>query len=183
MQINTFYDYTNPAFSGYYTKEAMWGLPGKPSKEISYIIENSNDILSKKAKKLFAALNTQIEETWAAIKKGKTDLKEPAFYLANRGKAISVKPVYGASKPMILMEVDDGKYTEKILFDRKNPQEFRYEKVVETDHGSATVKSFNSQVQEDMFITKSVNEMVEKYISKILTKNVVKDYFGQFYQL
>ena len=183
MQINTSYNYTNPAFSGYYTKEAKYASRGKLPEDVRLIIESANNILSNKSKKLFSALNMKIEESWEAIKKGESTMKEPVFYLSNKGRTISVKPIYGADKPLILMDVDNGKYTERILFDRKNPRNFRYEKVVPTDYGSATVKSFNSETQQDNFVALSVNEMVERYFPKIISKEIINSYFGRFYEI
>ena len=183
MQVNTYYNKSTLYFSsGYYTKEARRVLNRNSLNISDLIFENADDVLSKKSKKLIAAMNTEIEEMWAAIKKGKTHEAEPIFHAVSRGKTVTVKPIYGGNKPSIMMEIDNGKYIEKIVFDRKNPQEYRYEKVIQTDNGSATVKSFNSQNKNDSFIMQSVNEMVEKYIPKILSKNVRSDYFGKFYE-
>ena len=185
MLINTSYNQTAPNFSArYYTRNAQSIKIGLKKYNVSdFIYENPGDILSKKSKKLFAALDTEIEETWAAIKKGEKNLIEPVFYYAKKGKVVTIRPVYGGKQPEIMMEVGDGNSIEKIVFNRKNPQEYRYEKIIETDHGCATVNSYRSHLGDNSELPKGINDMVEKYISKILSRGVVNEHFGKLYEL
>jgi len=135
--------------------------------------------LSPKSKKLISALNHQIGITWGEIKKGYSINSQPKFTLIDDKKYIEVKPIYGSNRSLLSIELTDKNYTEKILIDRKQPDNFRYEKSIVTDFGYATLKSFNSEVQHDIDMTKYVNTQIENYFPKILSQNLLEEYFGR----
>ncbi len=174
MQISNIQNY-NQNFGGYYAKS-----------NIIREVKNSNvdfcdDIISKKAIKLFRGLSDYIEDIWTKIRKGELDESALKFSIEGKRGAISTfKPIYGANKPIILMDIDSGKYTQRFLFDRKNPTKFKYEKKVLTDYGSATLKSFDSELSKNKEIEKIADENLTKCLPDILPYKYIKDQFGYF---
>lgn len=144
-------------------------------------VDFSDDVISKRAIKLVKGMNDYIEDLWAQIKKGELDNSALSFILSGqKGEVVTIRPVYGANKPIILMDLDDGKTTQRFLFDRKKPANFTYEKFIITDFGSATLKSFDSTQGKNPVIENIADEKLRKYIPKILPYKYICDQLGYF---
>jgi len=135
--------------------------------------------LSVTAKKLFVALDDQIEDDWAEIKNGNKLDDCPRYMFSDKHGFMSIRPIYGGVKPAVLFELGNDKYTERYIFNRSNPEIFRYEKTVLTDYGSATLKSFNSEVEKNNAIMQQADDIIMKYVPKILSEKKQKIYFGK----
>lgn len=134
--------------------------------------------ISSKSIKLVKALDDFIERTWKDIIKGKKIKEDPIFISKpDKNTIVSIRPVYTQRYPAVLFEVDNGKYFENILVNRKKPSNFRYEKVILTDHGSATLKTYNSQLENNDEINKKVNNILENSIDPVLPHNVFLEHF------
>ena len=77
----------------------------------------------------------------------------------------------------MLFEVEDGKYFEKILINRKKPSQFRYEKNVYTEHGSATLKTYNSEIENNYELNSHVDDIISKSVKDILYKKIYLEHF------
>ena len=119
--------------------------------------------LSLRASKLVKRAGRLIDETWPKVKK-KAPMTIPEFKAQKGEKSIILKPVYNLIREAIHLEVKDGKYIEIVTIDRANPNIFKYEKAIKTDHGSATVKTYNSKNGHHSEMLSKVNEMVETYL-------------------
>lgn len=124
--------------------------------------------LTPKSINLIKKMSNFIDDTWTAIKKGKSLLEFPKFTVCNKGKVITVKPIYQGMKNAILIEAEDAKNIDRIIIDRVRPRDYRFERSIITDHGSATVKSFNGLKQRDESIEAVVNEYIENSFPKII---------------
>lgn len=146
-------------------------------------IETVNDVeyaFSKKAIKLMKALVYEIENTWGDIKKGKLLKSSPVFLTSNKHDgSITIKPIYGGLKPEILMEMTNDKFTQRFIFNRKNPEEFRYEKIITTDFGTATVKTFNSVAQKDLSMIALADEKICAYFPRLISHQIKEEFFGK----
>lgn len=126
--------------------------------------------LSIKAKKLVKRASTYIEETWTDIRKGKTIIEEPKFACSlGKHKFAELRPIYNGKKSM-LIEISDDKYIENIIIDREKQNHFIYEKKVLTDHGCATLKSYNSKTDNNIELEEHINSEIEKSLTEILPK-------------
>ena len=137
----------------------------------------NDDKLGPKAMKLIHALDDQIERSWKEIKEGKL-IKEAPLYVSHADKKwVTVKPVYTQKYPAVLFEIEDGKYFEKILINRKKPSQFRYEKNVYTEHGSATLKTYNSEIENNYELNSHVDDIISKSVKDILYKKIYLEHF------
>ena len=136
--------------------------------------ENELDtLLSKTSLKLFKRMDDYIERTWTAIRKKEVHSKSPEYFYANkRDGLITVKPVYNG-KNSILMEIEKNGSVERILFDRKKPCLYRYERSVTTPTGSLTTKIFDSKQNRNPNIEARINNLVEKYFPEIIPYKVM----------
>lgn len=133
------------------------------------ILPANKGILSKKSVKLINDLNACIDREWSDIRKGKLISLNPKFRTEEKGKLITFEPIYTQKYPALLIDINDGKISQKILMNRDNPNNFRYEKVIATDHGSATLKSYNSINGNNKEINEYVNNIIEKNLNSILS--------------
>lgn len=133
--------------------------------------------ISKKTAKLVAALNEQISKEWKNIKMSGNKDKTPIFFSRDRRKITSVKPVYSQKYPALLVEQENGKYTENIIIDRYNPNNFKYEKIVETPYGSATLRSYDSRICNDKEINTRVDNILYNCLDDIITKETMRTFF------
>lgn len=124
--------------------------------------------LTPKSINLIKKMSNFIDDTWTEIKKGTSIMDSPKFTVSNKGKVITVRPIYQGIKNAILIEAEDSKYIDRIIIDRVRPRDYKFERSIITDHGSATVKSFNGLKQRDDSIEAIVNEYVENSFPKIL---------------
>lgn len=124
--------------------------------------------LTPRSFNLIKKMSNYIDDTWTQIKKGNVIMSSPSYTVSDKGKVITVKPIYQGLKNAILVEAEDPKYIDRIIIDRVRPRDFKFERSVRTDHGSATVKSFDGLKQRDSKIEETVNEYIENSFSKIL---------------
>lgn len=140
------------------------------------LIENKN-ILSKKTVKLIAALNDCIDSTWKDIKNKNIIAEKPSYTLIGKKQLTTITPIYTQTDPMLLLEHETGKVTDRIIINRKNPNIFRYEKSIKTDHGSATIKTFDSTNCTDREIISTVDEIIEKDLRQLISNKILRKYF------
>ncbi len=141
-------------------------------------------VMSKTSKRLIQCMNLYIEDTWAAIKSGKSIQASPKYiHVKKGGEVVTVSPIYYLERPSILMEIDDGKYIDRIIIDRKIPDNVRYERTILTDYGSASIKSFNTQSGRQLELEDMINTKVEDVFPKIIPNKILKEGFGKTYGL
>lgn len=124
--------------------------------------------VSLKTTKLIHELNKCIDKEWRDIRKGAKHAVSPKFFVQDGNNIIKYEPVYSQSYPALLIEANDGKNVHKILLDRDNPNNFRYEKTVVTDFGYATLKSYNSKTENNSDLNKFVSNLIENSTDKII---------------
>lgn len=135
------------------------------------IVNGFETSLSPKAMNLIKRMSSHIDSAWSDIKKGKSFMDSPFFRIVDsKDNVVTVKPVYQGYRNLILMEVQNDKYIDRILIDRVKPRDFKYERAVVTEHGSATVKTFNGLKDHDAQTEAKVNEYIENYFTKVLPK-------------
>ena len=132
-----------------------------------------DNILSLKSHQLIKKAGILIDETWPKVRK-KAAMAVPEFIANKNDKIITLKPVFNLEHEAMSLEVKDNKYIEKVIIDRINPNIFRYEKAVKTDHGSATLKTYSSKNGHNTEITMKVNDLVENYFPKFVPENASK---------
>ena len=133
--------------------------------------------ISRKTAKLMAAINNCIDLEWEKIKKQKIRDNIPTYTCKDGKSSVFIKPVYSQRYPALLVEHDNGKIKQNILLDRSNPNNFRYEKTIVTDHGSATLKSYDSRVSNDNEINNFVDKLLQKSFEEITTTKLLRQYF------
>lgn len=161
MQVNTSYNYN--VSSNY--RQPVFGaiLPNLVNGYPTYLTQKSVNLIKK--------MSNHIDNTWAEIKKGKSLMDSPIFAIGDaENNLITVKPVYQGLKRLLLVEVDKGKSVDRILIDRAKPRDYRFERSIVTDYGSATVKTFNGLKQHNAEIEDMINGYIENYFPKILPK-------------
>ena len=136
------------------------------------ILPSDKGNVSRKTVKLINDLNACIDKEWTDIRKHKKLASKPAFHIKDGKKIITFEPVYSQRYPALLIDINEGKTSRKILMDRDNPNNFRYEKVVKTDHGSATLKSYNSLHEQNKEINTYVNNIIENNLERILHNEI-----------
>ena len=160
-----------------------------PSNNISkskakLIIPNLDFPLSLKAHNMVKKCSLYIEDVWTDIKKsGIYKSSHPEFHTVDAKTLdfVTVKPIYQDNKKLLYFEIESEKYVDRIIIDRQNPNHYTYEHSVLTPHGSATLKSFNSQRGRDFKTEEKVSQYIEKYFPEIVPKsyglNVKKSFF------
>ena len=154
---------------------------GSPS-EYLLLVENTGKI-SKKTAKLLAALNDEIENRWSDIRKGKSISSHPEFhYRDSDGGIVSIKPIYSQAYPALLVEKSLDKFNHRIILNRQNPNHFVYEKTINTDYGSATLKSYNSRTQDNKEIDNFVDDFLHFSFNKVIPVKHLRYHFeeGEF---
>lgn len=158
-----------PAFTGYNTTFITNITTPKKT-------DFKDSILSIKAKAYMHYLSNHIENTWTKIKQGELLQEKPLFMFSDqKGKIITFTPIYGSDTPRILMEIDDGKFCERFFFNRKNPDDFRYEKIRETEYGFATLKTYNSITDVNTNIENLAESTILTYIPQIIPGHYAKE--------
>ena len=126
--------------------------------------------LSLKAQGLIRRASTYLEDAWTAIRKGELLMEEPNFIgFTKNNEVVTLKPVYNGRNSMLL-EISKDKHIENIIIDRTKQDNFTYEKRVLTDHGSATLKSYNSKRDNNMLLEETINKKIELGLEAILPK-------------
>ncbi len=152
----------------YYTNSVSF----KAATNFDRILPPDKGTISKKTVKLINELNSCIDKEWTDIKQGKNMAEKPIFQIMDGNKHVSFEPVYAQKYPALLIDINDGKYNERILMDRDNPNNFRYEKMIETDHGNATLKTYSSINGGNSEIDRFVNNIVENNLERILSNKM-----------
>lgn len=121
--------------------------------------------LSFMSKKQLKRVNNLIDDAWAKTK------KKPIFTKkVNNNKKISLTPVYTNEK-RIALQIETPGNSQRITTDERGTN-FTYEKVVKTEFGSVTTKSyFSNRGQTDTETTKLVNELLEKFLPEFSFRN------------
>lgn len=126
--------------------------------------------LSLEAKKYVQKAHNLIEDTWVRIRKKEVDMVTPTFNRNIFGRNITLAPLYRNSERSIVLQIDGPKSYERITVD-KYAKEFSYEKVVKTEFGSATTKSYNSKTSpKDKNATTLINGILEDYLPKFINQ-------------
>ncbi len=147
------------------------------------LITESLETISTKSKKLVQCMNCHIDNVWAEIKSGKLMQKSPIFSAKNSsGDFLYVEPIYGVNHPSLLLESYDGKYTDRIVIDRKHPDNFRFERSVATEHGNAAIKTFDSHTGSDQEIEGIINKKIETFFPLIIPRRLLRENFGSEYR-
>ena len=95
-------------------------------------------------------------------------MEAPTFTRNLVGRNVTLSPLYRAGERSMVLQVDGHKGFERITVD-KYAKEFSYEKVVKTEFGSATTKSYNSKTSpKDKNIVTLVNGILEDYLPKFI---------------
>ena len=124
--------------------------------------------LSLEAKKYVLKTHNLIEDTWVRIRKKEINMETPTFTRNLVGRNVTLSPLYRAGERSMVLQVDGHKGFERITVD-KYAKEFSYEKVVKTEFGSATTKSYNSKTSpKDKNIVTLVNGILEDYLPKFI---------------
>ena len=132
------------------------------------IIDFGENHISPRAIKLIKEMSSVVETDWQIIRNSKNLMDTPKYYTGDKhGHLATVRPIYQHLKKFILMEVDDGKYIDRVIIDRARPNDYKYERALITPHGSATLKSFDSTLERSFDIEHRVSNYIETYISKI----------------
>lgn len=152
-------------------------VPFKGIASFDRVLVEDKGKISKRTVKLISALNNLIEEELVNIKKQKILDKTPSFNCKMNKSSIFIKPVYSQNYPALLVEQHDWKIINSILIDRSNPNNFIYEKNILTDHGSATLKSYNSKIQNDPLINNTVDNLLSSSLEDILSVKILRKYF------
>lgn len=145
------------------------GISFKAATNFDRLLMADKGAISKKSAKLINELNSCIDQEWKNIRKGCKIAEMPKFHVLDGQKSVTIEPVYTQRYPALLIDINDGKSTQKIFMDRDNPNNFRYEKVIPTEHGSATLKSYNSLNGRNQEINNFVNNIIEENIERILS--------------
>lgn len=125
--------------------------------------------LSDRSTRLIKKMGDLIEDCWTGIRKGKVSMTSPQYRaITSNNEFVTVKPVYQGYKKLILMEIEDEKYCDRILINSAKPQEFTYERSVITPYGTAGLKSYNSAVENNEELNTRVDRRVRDIFSKIL---------------
>lgn len=134
------------------------------AKIIAKITDKPTD-LSVASKKQIKRINELLDEAWAETK------KKPNFVkVINKNKKLTLSPVYTNEK-RIALQVEYPDNYERITIDERGTN-FTYEKVVKTEFGSATTKSYNSKMSKpDKEVTKIVNTLLEENLPKFSASN------------
>lgn len=126
--------------------------------------------LSLEAKKYVLKAHNLIEDTWGRIRKKEVDMETPTFVKNLLGRNITLSPLYRSSERSIVLQIDGQKGFERITVD-KYAKEYSYEKIVKTEFGSATTKSYNSKTSpKDKNMVTLINGILEDYLPKFINQ-------------
>lgn len=173
MQINSYSNYNN-----YSCGRKEFSFKGCQPLEI----KGFDTSLTLKSLNLIKKVNDLVDKTWIEIRKSGNRMDFPKFHAADlKGNFVTLKPVYNGLEKKLLFEIENEKYIDRIFINRATPKDYRYERSVITDYGSATTKSFNALKEKDSAIEARVNGYIEKYFPKVLPakdENLTKKALG-----
>ena len=132
--------------------------------------------LFERSLRLLKRVDRIMEGSWRTVSKRSKNAVSPEFRVVdkNRDITMSLKPIYNDYKKSLLLEVDSPKQIERIIIDRLSGN-FKYEKSVKTEFGSATTKTYDSLKENDVNLNDIVNDYVDKCLSKFLKQRYVRD--------
>lgn len=145
----------------------------KSTQDFERLLINDRGKITKKSAKLLKALEECIENEWIAIKKNGKLSNKPQFHFKDGKSSVCIEPIYSLDRPTLLIDSTNGVTNQKVLIDRINPNNFRYEKNIKTDHGSATLKTYNSILDDNKDVDKYVNHLIETGVQKIVRDNIL----------
>lgn len=128
--------------------------------------------ISEKNRKLISETGFEIEKIWKEFKKNSFFGDIPKLQVSPKGSLTGIVTPVKTRENELLLEIPDKKFTERIYLSREYLGDFRYEKTVSTDHGSATLKYHDSRVNNDSNIAKTVNEKVHTYLSELISAKI-----------
>ena len=113
-------------------------------------------------------LSEIIENDWAKIKKNGNLLDSPQYLVADKkGNFVTIKPVYQSqTEKYILMEVENDKTIDRVLFNRRKPYEYTFDHAAITPYGSVSGKTYNSTKEHDKIVEDRVNSYIENFGKK-----------------
>ena len=135
---------------------------------IEPIIEDitSSTMLTTKNSRLLKKVEILIDEEWAKIKSKKLKQVTPEFvHKKSNNTIITLKPAYFGTQNEILVNVDKGEEIERVLIPRGLHNSYKYEKIKKTPYGSATVKTYNSNIQKDESMELHINSLLEESLA------------------
>lgn len=133
-----------------------------------------DSIMPVDAKRLIHKMNLFIEKEWKEIRRNKTGFYDKPYYTlaGKKDEVATLTPIYQGQERHLLFEISKNGKTERIIINRQHPDSFKYEKIVDTNFGYATTKSFNSDKQRDDGIEYQVGKYVSEYFPKILASKI-----------
>lgn len=164
----------NPISANIYTERLRLKRLKAPKKGLENpIVENG---ITKKSIEIMKQLNEIIENDWAKIKKSGNLLESPQYRVTDKkGNFVTIKPVYqNKIEEYVLMEVENDKTVDRVLFNRRKPYEYTFEHAVITPYGSASGKTYNSTKEHDKNIEDRVNSYIDTFAKKAV-KQVEKE--------
>ncbi len=135
------------------------------------IIEDvTNELFTSKNSRLLRKVEILFDEAWAKIKSKKQKMVPPEFSHITKGQIVTLKPFYGGTQAQIMLNVEKGDLTERLLIPRGFHGSYRYEKIKKTQYGSATIQSFNSNIQKDSKMDMHINSLLEENLPAFLNQ-------------
>ncbi len=125
----------------------------------------SKDVfLTTKSSRLLKKVEVLFDETWQEYKSKK--LKSiPEFKHIRRDSNVTLKPIYYGKQNEILLNIDRGEEIERVTIPRERHNSYKYEKIKRTPYGTATLKTYNSNIQKDEAMDSRINMLLEEYLA------------------
>lgn len=134
----------------------------------------AKEILSKKSKKLLKDIQEAVVEEIIKMRKQKV---VPGKYLEltnthpKNKSQVSLTPLYNDGQDgSFLLEIKKPDSIEVVNINRRNPENYRYEKRVQTQSGYATTKTFDSRIQTNTILEEKVDMLLQEYLPVLLKK-------------
>ncbi len=125
-------------------------------------------MFSERNKQLLRKARNLIDLAWRDIKSGKLHMEQPEFVVKKPAEKITLKPVYSGYKSDMLLKIKKDKMVEQIFIPKETANEIRYEKLRKTEHGSATIKSYNSKLGQNNDMNLYVNDLLNNYLPEFI---------------
>lgn len=123
--------------------------------------------MSNAVKKIFNNLSEVVDNKWVKYRKSKQFVpgSYPEFLpvKTSKDKTVSLRLMKNTMERYVL-DVEKGGNIERVSINRKNPEQFVYERIVKTENGSYGTKTFDSTTQKDDELTVKVYNMYEEYL-------------------
>ena len=127
------------------------------------------EVISKKSKALIKKTEELLLEQMEKLRKQKAvpgKYIELSKYHKKEAATVTVRPLYNSVsfEDSILVEIKKPNSTELINISRRNPEKFRYEKMVPTQNGHATTNSYDSKRQSNETMETKVDNLIQEYL-------------------